>query len=98
MSLAVSGLLIVVGHQLRVIGGRVMSTALLECEMEQRIPVDFGCVRGNLNCPKHGDQAGGFVIRVDSYPELEKVREVIFCGHCLLDALESLTHPVREII
>jgi hypothetical protein len=63
---------------------------------EEKIPFDFGPVRGNLNCRIHGDQIGGFVIRVDSYADKPPV-QTVFCAHCLLDAIASMVHPMRTI-
>lgn len=59
----------------------------------RRIPIDFGSVHGNLYCRRHGMQVGGLVIKVDTYLDKEAVTKT-YCGHCVLDALDSMTHPV----
>jgi hypothetical protein len=59
---------------------------------EIKIPFDFGSARGKFYCRRHGEQNGGIAIKVDSYPDKPAI-EKVYCGHCIVDALDSICPP-----
>jgi hypothetical protein len=63
-------------------------------EETPRIPFDFGPAGGRYHCRRHGDQEGGLAIRVDASPDKPAITRV-FCGLCIIEAIESMSSPMR---